>query len=114
MRAVRAITDKTMFAVCLASALVVSGALLVIVAVIFSMALPSLSLYFILTPESETPGLGGGIANAIAGTLLISIMATAIASPLAMGTAIYLQKYARNTRWVRGFRFLLEVLSGTP
>ena len=114
MRAARAAINKTMFAVCLTSSLLVSGSLLVILAVIFSMALPSLSLYFIITPESETPGLGGGVGNAVAGTLLISIMATAIASPLAMGTAVYLQKYAGSTRWVRGFRFLLEVLSGTP
>ncbi|MEA1894729.1 MAG: phosphate ABC transporter permease PstA [Euryarchaeota archaeon] len=77
-------------------------------------AIPSLSLYFITTPESEVPGLGGGIANAIAGTLLLSILSTIFATPLAVGTAVYLKRYAKSGILVRAFGFLLEVLAGTP
>ncbi len=106
--------DRVMFSICLVSALVVSTLLLIIVGNITMQALPALSVYFIITPESASPGLGGGIANAIVGTLILSICSTLIATPLALGTAIYLQKYAKETRLVRGFRFLLEVLSGTP
>ncbi|WP_462273711.1 phosphate ABC transporter permease PstA, partial [Methanohalophilus sp.] len=76
--------------------------------------LPALSLDFILTPESEAEGLGGGIANAIIGTIMLSISSVVLASPLAIGTAIYLKRYAKEGRFVNGFRFLLDVLSGTP
>ncbi len=77
-------------------------------------ALPSLSLYFIITPESKVPGLGGGIANAIAGTFILSILSTALATPLAVGTAVYLKRYAKPGTLVRAFGFLLDVLAGTP
>ena len=77
-------------------------------------AIPSLGLYFILTAESEAPGVGGAIGNAIVGTVFISLFATALATPLALGTAVYLQRYASKNAFTRGLRFLIEVLSGTP
>ncbi|KUK99954.1 MAG: Phosphate ABC transporter, inner membrane subunit PstA [Methanoculleus marisnigri] len=77
-------------------------------------ALPSLSLHFLITPESASPGLGGAIGNAVVGTLIISLCSTLIATPLALGTAIYLQRYAPDNRLTRLLRFLIEVLSGTP
>lgn len=77
-------------------------------------ALPSLTWYFVTTPESQTPGIGQGIANAIVGSIIISLFATIIATPFAIGTAIYLSRYAPKNRLIMMFRFLLEVLSGTP
>lgn len=77
-------------------------------------AIPSLSLYFLLTPESDTAGFGGGIANAILGTVLLSVFSTLLATPIAVGTAIYLKKYAKDGYFVRGFGFVIDVLSGTP
>jgi phosphate transport system permease protein len=97
----------------LATAFAVSM-LFYIVMTIALQALPSLTWYFLTTPESKTPGIGQGILNAVAGTVIISIFATVIATPFAMGTAIYLSRYARKSGLINGFRFLLEVLSGTP
>jgi phosphate transport system permease protein len=77
-------------------------------------ALPSLTWYFLLTPESETGRFGGGIANAIVGTVLLSVFSTLLAAPIAVGTAIYLKKYAKDGYFVRGFGFIIDVLSGTP
>lgn len=88
--------------------------LVYIIFTIFTEALPSLSLEFITTAESDFPGVGGAIANAIAGTLIISICATLIATPFALGTAIYLQKYAKESLFTKTIRFMVEVLSGTP
>lgn len=107
--------EQTVFMlICIIAASFASLMLILIFAQIIIGALPSLSFYFILTPESATPGLGQGIANAIVGTILISLIATALASPIAVGTAIYLQKYAKESKAVKLFRFLIEVLSGTP
>ena len=98
---------------CLAAAFAI-GMLVYIISTIFMEALPSLSLEFITTAESDYPGVGGAIANAIAGTILISFCATLLATPLAIGTAIYLQRYARESLFTKTVRFLIEVLSGTP
>jgi phosphate transport system permease protein len=77
-------------------------------------AIPSLSWYFLLTPESQTKGFGGGIANAVVGTVLLSVFSTLLAAPIAVGTAIYLKKYAKDGYFVRSFGFIIDVLSGTP
>lgn len=96
------------------SALIVVLSLFGIIGTIGYNAIPYMTLDFLLTPESEVPGFGGGIANAIAGTILLAIFSPAIAAPMAIGTAIYLKKYARDSFLVRSVSFLLDVLSGTP
>ncbi|WMW24915.1 phosphate ABC transporter permease PstA [Methanolobus sediminis] len=88
--------------------------LIVILGQIFMAGLPSLNFQFIVTPESEAKGLGGGIANGIAGTILLSFFSTILATPIAVGTSIYLKKYAKEGRMVRTLRFMIDVLSGTP
>jgi phosphate transport system permease protein len=90
------------------------GILFLIIIEIFTNGLPSLSLYFIMTPENATPGMGQGIANAIAGTIIISLCATILAAPFGFGTAVYMKRYAKDSGITQAFRFLLEVLSGTP
>ncbi len=88
--------------------------LIAILLTVFTSALPSLTPYFLFTPESATPGLGQGIANAVVGSILLSLISTVLATPFALGTAIYLQKYAPDNRFTRTLRFFIEVLSGTP
>ncbi|HDS64093.1 MAG TPA: phosphate ABC transporter permease PstA [Methanofollis liminatans] len=97
-----------------ACAVLASLMLFLIVGKIAIDAVPSLTWYFLTTPESMTPGLGQGIANAIVGTITISLCATILAIPLGVMTAIHLQRYARDTLMTRGFRFFIEVMSGTP
>jgi phosphate ABC transporter membrane protein 2, PhoT family (TC 3.A.1.7.1) len=77
-------------------------------------ALPNLNLEFILTPENEAQGFGGGIANAVMGTILLSLTSTILAAPIAVGTAIYMKRYATNERLKKTFSFVIDVLSGTP
>jgi len=108
------IEEKIFYAVCAGAALVACLLLFMILAEITIRAIPSLTWYFISTPESMTPRLGMGIANAIWGSIIISLLATILSIPLALGTAVYLQKYATEGRLTRTFRFFIEVLSGTP
>jgi phosphate transport system permease protein len=107
-------TEKIVTLLCLLAALAVVGMLFLIIGQIFINGLPSLSWNFITMPENAAPGLGQGIANAIVGTILISFCATIIAAPFGFGTAIYMKRYAQDNGITRSFRFLLEVLSGTP
>jgi phosphate transport system permease protein len=106
--------EQIVQSVCLMTTLAAVGILFLIIIEIFTNGLPSLSLYFIMTPENATPGMGQGIANAIAGTIIISLCATILAAPFGFGTAVYMKRYAKDSGITRAFRFLLEVLSGTP
>lgn len=107
--------EETFFlAVCACAALITCLLLFMILSEITLQAIPSLTWYFITTPESETPHIGMGIANAIWGSVIISLIATLLAIPLALGTAIYLQKYATDSWITRLLRFFIEILSGTP
>jgi phosphate transport system permease protein len=77
-------------------------------------AMPSLTWEYVLTSESDHMELGAGIANAIVGSLLLSLGSTILAAPLAVGTAIYVKRYSRGGKIIDGFSFFIDVLSGTP
>lgn len=58
-------------------------------------------------------GDGGGIANAMAGTLIIVTIATAIGVPTGMMAGIYLAEFGNNA--LGGFiRFIADTLTGIP
>ena len=56
---------------------------------------------------------GGGMANAIAGTGLILLIASSIGVPIGIGAGIYLAEYGRN-RLGDLVRFTADVLNGVP
>ena len=72
----------------------------------------SISLFTELPPP---PGLeGGGIGNAIIGTLVVTFIAALFAIPVGVGGGIYLAEYSRSG-WVAKFiRFGTNVLAGVP
>ncbi|ATZ61138.2 MAG: phosphate ABC transporter permease PstA [Methanosarcinales archaeon Met12] len=110
----RKLEERICIMISWAAAAVALLALTIILGTITWEALPSLSIYFMVTPESDVPGLGGGVANAIAGTFLLAVLSTAFAAPLALGTAIYLKRYTKSGAFVNAMNFLLDVLAGTP
>jgi phosphate transport system permease protein len=56
---------------------------------------------------------GGGMANAIVGTLIIISIASAIGLPVGIGAGLYLAE-SGATRLATGVRFLADVLNGLP
>jgi len=66
---------------------------------------------------TETPKpvgeAGGGMANAIAGTGLILLIASIAGVPIGIGAGIYLAEYGRN-RFGDLVRFTADVLNGVP
>ena len=72
----------------------------------------SLVLFTELPPP---PGLdGGGIANAIVGTLVVTFIAALIAIPVGVGGGIFLAEYSRSGWFAQFIRFGTNVLSGVP
>ena len=72
----------------------------------------SLALFTELPPP---PGLdGGGIANAIVGTIVVTVVAALIAIPVGVGGGIFLAEYSSSGWFAQFIRFGTSVLSGVP
>jgi phosphate transport system permease protein len=56
---------------------------------------------------------GGGIANALVGSLLIVVVASLMALPIGIGAAIFINEFPSHGTG-RTIRFLAEVLTGVP
>jgi len=66
---------------------------------------------------SQAPRRGmteGGIFPAIFGTLIVTLITAVLAVPLGMGSAIYLNEYAKKNRLTRLIRLSIRNLSGVP
>ena len=69
----------------------------------------------LFTELPPPPGLdGGGIANAIVGTLVVTVIAALIAIPVGVGGGIFLAEYSRSGWFAQFIRFGTNVLSGVP
>ncbi|MEO6599094.1 MAG: phosphate ABC transporter permease PstA, partial [Polyangiaceae bacterium] len=75
-------------------------------------ALLSPSLFTELTPGAGMDG--GGIGNAIVGTLVVVALSTGLALPLGFLAAVYLAEYGDETRLATVVRFSGKVLTGLP
>ena len=75
----------------------------------------SMMSFKLLTELPPAPGMeGGGIGNAIIGTLLVSLIAALIAIPVGVGGGIYLAEYSKSGAFASFVRFGTNVLSGVP
>ena len=75
-------------------------------------ALLSPSLFTELTPGAGMDG--GGIGNAIVGTLVVVAVSTCIALPLGFLGAVYLAEYGGESKLATVVRFSGKVLTGLP
>ncbi|HMI42025.1 MAG TPA: phosphate ABC transporter permease PstA [Gemmatimonadaceae bacterium] len=73
----------------------------------------SLSLAFFTNMPKPVGEAGGGMANAIVGTLIMIGIACAIGLPIGIGSGIYLSE-KRSTPLAQTVRFLADVLNGLP
>jgi phosphate transport system permease protein len=81
---------------------------------VFFLGLPAMNAAF-FTQLPAPPGIeGGGVANAIVGTFIITIIATALGMPSGILAGTYLAEYGRNTRLSSAVRFLSDILVSAP
>ncbi|WP_236932631.1 phosphate ABC transporter permease PstA [Geosporobacter ferrireducens] len=66
------------------------------------------------TQEPSSMGRQGGIYSIIIGTIYLTAVAIAIATPIGVAAAIYLTEYAKETKFVKLIRFGTETLAGIP
>lgn len=79
----------------------------------FVRGIPNISWTFLSTASSAIKGTTGILGNII-NTLYIVVITLLIATPLGIGSAVYLNEYARPGRIVRTIEFTTETLSGIP
>jgi phosphate transport system permease protein len=87
--------------------------LIFILVVILKNGLPQLSWKF-LTKNPADMGREGGIFSTIVATIFLTFIAILIATPLGVGTAIYLTEYTVEGRLTKIIRFGAECLAGIP
>jgi phosphate transport system permease protein len=84
-----------------------------IIAFVLRKGIPALSWEF-LTKNPVDMGKAGGIFSTIVGTIVLTAGAILIATPLGVGTAIYLTEYTWEGPVTRVIRFGAECLAGIP
>ncbi|MDD2903953.1 MAG: phosphate ABC transporter permease PstA [Syntrophales bacterium] len=87
--------------------------LLFIIVNISIKGLPQVTSSFLLQ-DPQDMGRHGGIFSTIVSTAYITLLAIILASPLGVGTAIYLTEYTREGWATRIIRFGAECLAGVP
>jgi phosphate transport system permease protein len=109
----RKLTGRIMEVLATAAALLAAAALTIVIITVAKRAAPALNLDFFTQNAAPFGSAGGGIENAIVGTLIITGIATAIALPAGVLLAIFNTEFAPR-RLADLISLTLNVLAGVP
>jgi phosphate transport system permease protein len=68
----------------------------------------------LFTQSTPPPGLMGGLLNAIVGSLMMSVFAVIVGTPIGLMAGTYLAEYGRHTRLAFIIRFVNDILLSAP
>ncbi|MBI3587318.1 MAG: phosphate ABC transporter permease PstA [Ignavibacteriales bacterium] len=105
--------NGAMLALCAVSALIAIGILSLIFFYTINRGASYLSLDFFLQMPKPVGETGGGMANAIVGTVILIGIGSAIGLPIGVMAGIYLAEHGNN-KFAVLVRFMTDVLSGVP
>ncbi len=71
----------------------------------------SLDVFTQMTPP---PGATGGLLNAMAGSLIMSVIGVAVGAPLGMLAGTYMAEYGRYSKLTVAIRFINDILLSAP
>lgn len=109
----RKLKGTVFYGLCILAVTVLILAILILVVDVFMRGLPWLNVDFLTGTPSRKPEQAG-ILPAIVGSLMLVALAAAMAFPIGVAAAIYLEEYARDTRVNRLLRTNISNLSGVP
>lgn len=109
----RYLTQKIAKALVWIAALSTIAVMVLILFKVLTEGLPSLGLRFFFDSPKEM-GREGGILPMILGTAALTAVALIVATPLGIGTAVFLREYTREGRMSRMIRFGTDCLAGVP
>ncbi len=109
----REIWNKSMVYVLFLCAISVLLILFNILGHLLIQGISSLNLDFFTHLPKAVGETGGGMANAIVGTLVLLVLAICVGVPLGLGAGVYLSEYA-DKRFAHTVRFMTDVMNGIP
>lgn len=112
-RARRVIFDRCVVFLLSLCAFLVLFMLYNILAHLLSEGASSVNLEFFTHLPKPVGESGGGMANAIVGTLVLLGIAVSIGVPIGLGAGIYLSEYAHH-QFAQAVRFTIDVMNGIP
>jgi len=110
----RKLADGLVKAVAALSACAGLAALVWILYIVIHRGFQALNPAFFTRLPTPPGTAGGGLANAIVGTLLITVHATLFSVPVGIAAGIYLAEFGRGTWLARSIQFTTNILIGVP
>jgi phosphate transport system permease protein len=109
----RRLTNHVMTGAAVLTVVLVLAPLIAIFGYLMYRGIGSVNLAFLTQTPKPVGEPGGGMANAIAGSVFILAIASLIGVPFGIGAGIYLAEFGRN-RFGSAIRFTADVLNGVP
>ncbi|MCP8316991.1 MAG: phosphate ABC transporter permease PstA, partial [archaeon] len=109
----RKIVDKLVASLALLSVVLAIIPLAGVIIFVASKGLTAINLEFFASLPKPPDEIGGGIGNAIQGTLILIGLASMVGIPIGVLSGIYLAEYGNN-KFGSLVRFMADVLSGVP
>src|SRR5271169_4262778 len=109
----RRITDHIMTGIAVMTVMLVLAPLIAIFGYLVYRGVGSINWAFLTQTPKPVGEEGGGMANAIVGSIVILGIASIIGVPFGVGAGIYLAEFGRN-RFGQAVRFTADVLNGVP
>jgi phosphate transport system permease protein len=111
----RRITDVVMRGLCVVATVIAVIPLIAVLYYVAEKGLGGISWDFFRHDTSTPLGeAGGGMANAIVGTLVVVGLACAMGIPVGVLTGVYLAELGRSSWFARSVRFSADAMSGIP
>jgi len=109
----RYLVNRVALGLSFASAMVGLAVLAAILWTLFSNGLAAITLD-LFTKMTPPPGSDGGLANAIYGSVMMTLLATVVATPIGILAGTYLSEYGRGTRLGMVAIFINDILLAAP
>ncbi len=109
----RRVTNRVMTAAAVSTVVIVLAPLIAIFGYLLYRGIGSINWAFLTQLPKPVGEVGGGMANAIVGSVFILAIASIIGVPFGVGAGIYLAEFGRN-RFGSAIRFTADVLNGVP
>lgn len=110
----RRVQNTFVMSLCWAASGIGIAVLLIILGTLIYRGVGGLSLQ-VFAEDMPPPGsAGGGLRNAIVGSLMLTFLGTAIGTPIGILAGTYMAEYGRHTRLTSVVRFINDILLSAP
>ncbi len=109
----RKLVSTLFVAFCAGAVLLALIPLAMILFFVLSQGVRALNLEFFTHMPTPVGEPGGGMANAIVGTLILTTLGSMMAIPIGVLSGVYMSEYA-GTRFASAIRFAADTLNGVP